>query len=147
GFDGKGAVLLYSSKDLRNWNYLHPLIEEAGPGKTAVNPVDSGEMWECPDFFELDGKNVLIYATMGLVRCKVGTYRDRRFHPEKDGVVDYGAYYAAKSMLDAKGKRVLWGWIPERRPESEHKAAGWAGVMALPRELTLACDGSLRMEP
>jgi len=147
GFDGKGAVLLYSSRDLRNWTYLHPLIEGDGPGKKAANPVDSGEMWECPDFFALGEKHVLMYATMGFVFWKVGTYKERRFHPEKEGTVDYGAYYAAKTMLDRDGKRILWGWIPERRPESEHKAAGWAGAMALPRELSIAKDGSLRIEP
>ena len=27
GFRGKGgAILLYESKDLRHWNYLHPLV-------------------------------------------------------------------------------------------------------------------------
>ena len=42
---------------------------------------------------------------------------------------------------------MLWGWIPERRPEKSYRAAGWAGVMSLPRILSLAPDGSLRMEP
>jgi beta-fructofuranosidase len=48
-------------------------------------------------------------------------------------------------MLDERGDRILWGWIPETRPESEYRAAGWAGVMALPRVLSLAPDKSLRM--
>lgn len=61
--------------------------------------------------------------------------------------MDHGAYYAAKSMLDHHSKRILWGWIPERRPEAEHRAAGWAGAMALPRVLSLSKDGSLQMEP
>ena len=29
------------------------------------NPVKDGEMWECPDFFALDGGHVLIYSTDG----------------------------------------------------------------------------------
>lgn len=141
-----GAILLYRSSDLRHWTYLHPLVEGAGNGQKNINPVDTGEMWECPDFFPLGGKHVLIISTMGKVRYKVGTYKDQRFFPEKDGVVDWGAYYAAKTMLDRNGNRILWGWIPETRPEAEHRAAGWAGAMSLPRTLSLTANNELRMD-
>src|SRR5947208_15925758 len=60
-------------------------------------------------------------------------------------MLDHGAYYAQKPQLDAKGNRILWGWIPETRPEAEFSAAGWAGCMALPRALSLGADGSLAM--
>jgi len=144
GIKGKGgAVLLYESRDLRHWTYRHPLIEGHGTGRPATNPVDNGEMWECPDFFALGDRHVLLYATMGKVLWKTGRYRERRFHAEQEGVVDFGAYYAAKTMLDANGKRILWGWIPETRPEAEYRAAGWAGLMALPRTLSLGADGGL----
>jgi beta-fructofuranosidase len=142
-----GAVLLYRSSDLRHWTYLHPLLEGKAKAGSSANPVDSGEMWECPDFFPLGGRHVLLISTAGKVLWHVGKYEQRRFQPEKTGVVDSGAYYAARTMLDREGNRVLWGWIPERRPESEYRAAGWAGVMSLPRLLSLAADGSLRMEP
>jgi beta-fructofuranosidase len=141
-----GMVLLYKSTDLRNWTYLHPLVEGARNRTSVVNPVDTGEMWECPDFFPLGGKHVLLISTEGKVRWKVGVYKDQRFTPEKEGVVDWGAYYAAKTMLDEGGNRILWGWIPEKRPEAEHNAAGWAGAMALPRVLSLNSEGELQME-
>jgi len=67
------------------------------------------------------------------------------FHSQKRGVLDHGAYYAQKTQQDAKGNRILWGWIPENRPDSELIAAGWAGCMALPRVLSLAADNSLQM--
>jgi len=140
-----GAVLLYQSTDLRHWTYLHPLVEGRGTGQPAANPVDNGEMWECPDFFPLGDRHVLVYATMGKVLWRTGHYRDRRFTPDKDGVVDSGAYYAAKTMLDANGSRILWGWIPETRLEDEYRAAGWAGLMALPRALSIGADGGLEM--
>ncbi len=146
GIKGKGgAVLLYQSTDLRHWTYLHPLIEGQGTGRPATNAVANGEMWECPDFFPLGDRYVLLYATMGKVFWKTGPYRDRRFTAEKEGVVDFGAYYAAKTMLDANANRILWGWIPETRPEAEHRAAGWAGLMSLPRTLSIAVDGGLEM--
>ena len=141
-----GVILLYKSADLRHWTYLHPLVEGTGNHQDIVNPVDKGEMWECPDFFPLGDKHVLLISTEGKVRWKVGTYKEQRFTPEKEGVVDWGAYYAAKSMLDADGNRILWGWIPEKRPDSELNAAGWAGAMSLPRVLSLSDDGALKME-
>jgi len=141
-----GAILLYSSPDLLHWTYLHPLIEGLSSKKDAVNPVDIGEMWECPDFFPLGNKHVLLISTMGKVRWKVGTYANQRFTAEKEGVVDWGSYYAAKSMIDRDGTRILWGWIPETRPDAELVAAGWAGVMSLPRALSLSPDGELQTE-
>ena len=139
GARGKsGMVLLYRSTDLRHWTYLHPLVEGSG--------LEEGDMWECPDFFPLGGKHVLLLSTKGKTHWKVGTYRDQRFFPEKEGLTDWGAFYAAKTMPDRDGNRILWGWIPETRPESEHSAAGWAGVMSLPRVCTLNDAQELEME-
>ena len=147
GFYGKGgAILLYSSPDLRNWTYLHPLVEGAGNATKSTNPVDTGEMWECPDFFPLGGKHVLLISTMGKVRWKVGTYANQRFTPEKEGVVDWGSYYAAKTMLDKDGNRILWGWISETRPDAELIKAGWAGAMSLPRVMSLSAQNELQTE-
>ncbi|HZQ94944.1 MAG TPA: glycoside hydrolase family 32 protein [Candidatus Sulfotelmatobacter sp.] len=141
-----GAILLYSSPDLRNWSYLHPLIEGSFSGKQSVNPVDTGDMWECPDFFSVGGKHVLLISTMGKVRWKVGTYAHQRFTSEREGVVDWGSYYAAKTMLDRDGNRILWGWIPETRPDAALIAAGWAGVMSLPRVISLSSQNDLQTE-
>ncbi len=147
GVRGKGGmILLYTSKDLRHWTYLHPLIEGSPSQSTSVNPVDTGEMWECPDFFPLGNKHVLLISTMGKVRWKVGTYAHQHFTPEKEGVVDWGSYYAAKTMLDARGRRILWGWIPEARPDADLIAAGWAGAMSLPRVLSLNSQNELQTE-
>jgi beta-fructofuranosidase len=144
-----GCVLLYRSKDLRQWEYLHPL---AGGKKNSANtkdPVDSGEMWECPDFFALGDRHVLLYSTSGRSYWASGEYdvKEHIFHPQQHGQLDYGpnAYYAPKSMMDAQGNRILWGWIRETRPQEEHARAGWAGLMSLPRILTLSADGQLEM--
>jgi beta-fructofuranosidase len=144
GIRGKGgAILLYSSPDLHHWTYLHPLLEGKPTGNEGSNPVDTGDMWECPDFFPLGKKHVLLISTMARVHWKVGTYANRRFTPEQEGIVDWGSYYAAKTMLDANGNRILWGWIPETRPDSELVAAGWSGVMSLPRVLSLDKENHL----
>jgi len=141
-----GTILLYSSPNLLHWTYLHPLIEGPSSGKDAVNPVDTGDMWECPDFFPLGDKHVLLISTMGKVGWKVGTYANHRFTAEKEGVVDWGSYYAAKSMIDRDGNRILWGWIPETRSDAELVAAGWAGAMSLPRVMSLNASGELQTD-
>ena len=48
-----GRVLLYTSADLRAWEYLGPLASGRSIGKQTADPVDAGDMWECPDFFPL----------------------------------------------------------------------------------------------
>ena len=143
-----GAILLYrGSSDLLSWEYLHPLFESPGRGGNHADPVDNGTMFECPDFFELDGHHVLFYSTERKVIWCVG-HLDRstlRFTPRNSGVLDTGAFYAPKSMRDATGRRILWGWVTETRPEAEFVRAGWAGVMALPRILNVSADGQLIM--
>jgi beta-fructofuranosidase len=136
-----GAMLLYRSADGRNWTYLHPIAQ-------GTNPADNGEMWECPDFFPLGDKHVLLYSAKHKVHWEVGSFDKHElvFHAETKGLLDQGSYYAAKSMVDAKGRRILWGWVEETRSAEECESAGWAGTMALPRVLTLGTDHELRME-
>jgi beta-fructofuranosidase len=104
-------------------------------------------MWECPDFFALGGKHVLLYSTAGGVYWETGELDPKElvFHPDKLGVLDYGEYYAQKTQLDAHGNRILWGWITEKRSDDELRAAGWAGCMSLPRVLSIGTDGRLEM--
>jgi beta-fructofuranosidase len=149
GFDKVGgAVLLYRSTDGRNWEYLHPLAQGIWNHGTMTNPVDTGEMWECPDFFPLGDKHVLLYSTERKVYWEVGVFdkQELKFHAETKGLLDHGYFYAMKSMLDEKGRRILWGWVEESRSSDECLAAGWAGSMALPRVLTLGADNQLHMD-
>jgi beta-fructofuranosidase len=150
GERGKGGcVLLYRSRDLRNWTYLHKLAEGKPNGMVAANPCDSGEMWECPDFFELSGHHCLFYSTENKVLWTTGEYdrKELRFTPKRQGVLDHGAYYAPKSFLAPDRRRILWGWIRETRPEAEFASAGWSGAMSLPRVLTVGGQGQLEINP
>ncbi len=143
-----GAVLLYTSKDMRHWEYIHPLAQGRWNGQSFSNPVPSGEMWECPDFFPLGDRHVLIYSTEHSTFWEVGTFDKRQllFHSESKGVLDHGNYYAPRSMADETGRRILWGWIQEARPRDEAIQAGWSGCISLPRVLTLSQDRKLQIE-
>jgi beta-fructofuranosidase len=146
-----GCVLLYRSKvggDLTQWEYLHKLTSGEWDGKKTANPCDDGEMWECPEFFALGDGHVLIYSTLGKVFWESGVLDEASmtFKPKKKGELDLGAFYAPKTQLDAQGRRILWGWIQERRNDDAMRAAGWSGMMSLPRVLTLDAEGTLRIQ-
>ncbi len=144
--DQGGAVLLYRSKNLHHWDYMHILVRRDRSGQAGLDPFDPWEVWECPDFFPLGDRHVLIFSTAGKTYWQSGRLDKAAmtFQPERSGIVDYGAFYAAKTQLDKAGNRILWGWIQETRPPAEYKAAGWAGMMSLPRMLSLADNGGLR---
>jgi beta-fructofuranosidase len=137
-----GNILLYRSQDLVRWEYLHELCR----GELA----ETGRMWECPSFFPLGDKHVLLISPIPLrkVLYLVGEYRDHRFVPERTGIVDDGGcYYAPQAMRDERGRRLLWGWLRENLEVETQKAAGWSGVMSVPTELSLTADGRLALRP
>ncbi len=146
GFKGKGGtVLLCRSADLRQWEFLGPLC--TGMGERCFQ-------WECPAFFPLGDRHVLIVSPLchdapglrGMVQYAAGVYRDNRFEPGPWQPVDLGGptvYYAPNSFSDPDGRRMLWGWIMADRPVE----AGWSHCLSLPRVLTLATDSTLRYAP
>ncbi len=141
--DRGGSVFLYRSPDLMQWEFLHPLLT----GSYAKD----GCVWECPCFFPLGDKWVLIVAGKGrripfTVFYFIGDYVDQQFTPETSGILDHAYFYAPFTMEDARGRRLLWGWLREGRSEEAHVAAGWAGCHSIPRELSLR-NGQLHMTP
>jgi beta-fructofuranosidase len=139
---GGGAALLYRSQDLRRWEYLHPLLE----GKLE----ETGEVWECPNFFPLGDKHVLIVSVWprAYVYYFIGSYQNHRFVPEYEGKLDHnGSFYAPLSTLDQHGRRLLVGWLDEWRSAEAQREAGWAGTLSLPQELLLHPSGQLGVRP
>ena len=137
-----GTVFLYRSSDLIHWEYMHPIC--------TGDRGETGEMWECPDLFPLGGAHVLMISPIPLHKTLyfVGSFNEHRFAAQRRGVVDDGGYfYAPQSFTDQRGRRVMFGWLMEGRDAAAQRAAGWAGVMSLPRVLQLGADGSLRVEP
>ena len=137
-----GTVFLYRSSDLVAWEYLHELCR----GEIA----ETGRMWECPNFFALGDKHVLLISPIPLrkVLYLVGEYRDHHFRPERTGIVDDGGcYYAPQIMLDERGRHLMWGWLREDRSVETQKAAGWSGAMSVPTDLSLTEDGRLALRP
>ena len=59
--DKSGAILLYESKDAIHWHFRSVLDR-------CYN--EYGKMWECPDTFELDGKQLLLVSPQDM--CQAG---------------------------------------------------------------------------
>lgn len=138
---GFGVALLYRSDDLRQWAYLGPLLEGSRQ--------EHGWMWECPNFFALGDRHVLLISN-GLTRQVfyfVGRFDGRKFTAEKDGLLSADDSYAPLTFQDALGRRLLFAWVDEPRAEAERVRAGWAGLASLPRELRLGARGTLSLKP
>ncbi|KAL4702348.1 hypothetical protein ACJJTC_016414 [Scirpophaga incertulas] len=138
-----GRVLLYRSEDLRQWEFLRVLAESKG---------DLGFLWACPDFFELNGKYVLLISPQGIQpqgdRYKnayqtgylIGdfNYETFEFVPETEfQELDFGHDFYVAQTMEENGKRYVVGWFSmweQKYPEAED---GWAGALTLVRELKL----------
>lgn len=137
----RGCVLLYRSMDLLRWEYLGILAEGDG---------SDGTTWECPNFFPLGDRWVLTVAFLPLGRNGyfTGRFDGRRFTALTRGELDQGgAFYAPQAFADEHRRRIMFGWLWERRTAELSSAAGWAGVQTLPRQLHLGEDGTLRFAP
>ena len=133
--DKNGRLLFYKSSDLKTWQYLN-YCEKDG----------FGWMWECPDFFEIDGKGVTIFSPMGFFNdrngydsvavCMLSSFDENTGKielSENYQLFDYGIdLYAPQSTTDKDGNRVVIAWA--RMPEAVITEKGeWCGMMCIPR--------------
>jgi beta-fructofuranosidase len=119
-------------------------------------------MWECPDFFELDGTHVLLASAQDMLPkdfeyhngngtfYMLGDYdaESERFTPVSDHTADYGIdFYAPQTVLSPDGRRIMIGWMQNWDTCNLHTSpVPWFGQMSLPRELSVK-DGILYQRP
>ena len=76
------------------------------------------------------------------------------FTPRGGGKSDLGRDFYAPQIVALEDRALLWGWANEGpgrdgrrgRSQDEIDAAGWAGVLTFPRELSVV-DGALAVSP
>ena len=142
------TAYLFRSRDLADWEYMHPFYEG---GHFTMWGEDCG----CPDFFPLGNKHVLFFTSHPRgTQCYLGTYSNHRFIPERherlafaEGRPRYGVANEGLTLLDDRGRRILFQRIHEGRHDYVQRASGWAGIMALPIVLSLSDEGDLLLEP
>jgi beta-fructofuranosidase len=138
----RGQALLYRSDDGVAW-------EDRGALYTAPD-LRLGVMWECPNFFPLGDKWVLVVSQwLGLgVFALIGRFENERFVPEAEQVIDVDAgAFAPLTMHAPDGRTLQWGWMNEQREQVLIDADGWAGAMTVPRQLSLDTRGRLELRP
>ena len=136
----RGAALLYFSPDRLNWEFCRVLLHSDDPGE---------RIFECPNYFRLSDKNVLVVSPDGMPKYWIGTQGEgHEFYPEKSGIIDHSGwdgFYAPNSFQDDQGRRIMIGWLTEKGRGSL-ASQGWSGVQSLPRTITLE-KGGLCMMP
>lgn len=139
---GDGRIFLYVSDDLMHWQYKGILLKCNGEWTS---------MCECPDLFPLGNKWVLLFSLMHAVNAEKTVYavghmdfENCRFTIETTGELDYGMdYYAAQTMLDPKGRRLViawqnsWEWLPWFNDFGRTEQENWRGSLSYPREISL----------
>ena len=142
----EGRILVYKSLDMKSWE----LTCEVG------SKEKFGYMWECPDYFELDGTHVISFSPQGLndeeyryqniyqsgyvitdespVSCKEMTIDEEKFI-EWDMGFDF---YAPQTFLNESGRRIIIGWagMPDAKySNGEVEPENWQHCFTVPREL------------
>jgi len=147
---GKGALtLLYHSPDFVHWEFVHPLYN--------ATEWLGGDMFECPDFYPINGTVHVYKTSVGAVGTRfdmwmVGEWnlQSQEFVPyfNKQGWYDFGIFYASKSFYDPAGMRqIVFGWATEDDSQASFVARGWAGVQTLPRQVMLNEDYTISQFP
>ncbi|KOB75473.1 Fructosidase [Operophtera brumata] len=149
-----GRVLLYASKDKITWEVKSVLDASNG---------SLGYMWECPDFFPMDGYYVLMFSPQGIepqgdryrnlyqagyivgeFDCECHTFTPIQPFRELDHGHDF---YATQTIIDKNDERVVIAWMDmwdENYPEGPD---GSTGQMTIPRTLRMTRDGRLLQHP
>ena len=142
----EGKILVYESKDMRNWKFFKELGVEQ---KFAY-------MWECPDLFSLEDEYVLSFSPQGLEREEYryqniyhAGYFLSKDNPIQQDVLYNGEtfvewdmgfdFYAPQTFMDDKGRRILIGWagVPYAEYSNGEVTEGWQHCLTVPRELSV----------
>ncbi|EKA5634989.1 glycoside hydrolase family 32 protein [Vibrio navarrensis] len=139
--DLQGRLAVYHSEDLHQWQFDKLYGDELAP---------YGYMWECPDWFEIDGEQFVVFGPQGITSDNPHhtiVHQNRIFRVEQDEQggfhflqgweLDAGFdFYAPQSLQTADGRRVMCGWmgLPD---EIDHPSCdnGWIHQFTALREL------------
>jgi beta-fructofuranosidase len=132
----RGAVALRTSPDLRSWSETTVLYE------TFLTHCP-----ECPEVFRLADKWIMAYSRFTDRPGTVYRFADNPrgpWHSFSHDRLDGRHWYAAKSVTDDAGRRIAFGWVPDRNPAITPETGQWlwGGDLAVPREIVLE-DGEL----
>lgn len=143
--DETGTFLVYVSQDALQWTLK---------GELKLQPFEqpSGYMWECPDYAQIDGKDVLIFSPQGIdaqgekyhnifnVMYAIGKLdlENLVFNIESLDEMDGGFDFYAPQSFKAKGEEItLFAWAGMGEFQYPTDARGWAHMLTFPRTLKI----------
>ncbi len=150
--DGSGQILVYESKDGISWKYNKVLDR-------SDNKV--GRIWECPDYFALDDKKVLIVSPQEVEGDGTQIYPGYNnffllgegeefldFHRQTVQPIDFGTdFYAAQTIESIDGRRIMIAWMQNWETSNYgNERNDYYGMMTMPRELSVQ-DGHVYQLP
>ena len=156
------AVAVGDGRDYVKYEKNPVLTEKDLPEGASKVDFRDGKMWECPDFFELDGKHVLLTSPQDMLPegleyhngngtlCIIGEL-DKDTYTLKEQFtqsVDYGIdYYAMQTVEAPDGRRIMIAWM-QNWDTIAHRCndSKWFAQMSLPRELSVK-NGKLYQTP
>ena len=152
--DTGGAILLFKSHDLYTWDFVNVMFK-------SNNTL--GDMMECPDLLSFGSQDVLIvspqylkadgekftnvHASLFVYGCM--NFDEGVFKDEHLAEIDFGLdFYAPQTCVDDKNRIIMIAWMDmwERNYPTHELNHKWAGIMTLPRELTLR-DNNIYQQP
>jgi beta-fructofuranosidase len=135
-----GAVLQFSSPDLRVWTYDGVTL--SAPEQREGLP-DLGSMWECPQLLRVEGCWVMVLSIWrggepSHVVYALGDYDGARFTPRSWGTFSHGAStYATSVFADVDGRPCAMSWLREDPAVFRAAEAVRAGAHSLPVVLSV----------
>ncbi|MEL3970825.1 sucrose-6-phosphate hydrolase [Rossellomorea oryzaecorticis] len=149
-----GAIIVYESSNARDWTFKGELDLD-------LNLPESCYMLECPDYFELNGQDVLVVSPQGL-EAEEHTYQNLynviyvlgemdienlTFKVGSHHELDKGFDFYAPQTFEGKNKeRLLFGWAGMGEMDYPSDKEEWAHCLTIPRKLDIV-DGKLVQKP
>lgn len=152
---GAGCAFLYMSKNLSDWTFQ----------KDFSLPKEFGSVWECPDYYHLDGFTLLSVCPKGLAG---DDFRFQNISPSgyffvrgetlagqlirADSFTEWDQgfdFYGPRTFTDKAGRRILIALA--QMPGADYvnltgAKEGWQGLLTVPRQLSVK-DGRVRQNP
>jgi beta-fructofuranosidase len=145
----KGAVLLYKSKNLKDWQFIHTLFE----GNPDID--DSGIFWEMPVFWKMDDKYILLVNKVPQRGAParafywVGDFVDERFVPDNPiphNLEVINRLLSPSVTLDKEGRTTTIAIIPDEIGSRAAYKHGWTHLYSIPRVWNLQ-NGKIEQIP
>lgn len=127
--------------------------------KTVYSDKNLGYMWECPDYFEVDGKELFLFSPQGIANmypANKNVYQIgytvveegiESLEKIKDfNILDFGHdFYASQTFIDENGDRVMYAWmyVPDSSYTNPTSKFGYQNCLTIPRVINFS-NGKLR---